>query len=152
MILEEDAYLEHVGVKGMKWGTRRTKWKQNQIESFRRVAEGKGSTPDKVYAHLKINPYNIGAFGLPKATAKQLDRYGKYQEKAALGKYKVSEMLNKGLLGYKIADLNVSYNKAYSNKIKDKNKAKRVVLGVLSTIGHLAPYVLYSNPGGNNDY
>lgn len=152
MILEEDVYLEHVGVKGMKWGTRRTEWKQNQLESFRRVAEGKGSTPDKVYGHLRLNPYNIGAFGLPKAAAKQLDRYGKYQEKAALGKYKVSEMLNKGLLGYKISELNASYNKSYTNKIKDKNKGKRVVLGILSTIGHLAPYVLRSIPVDDNGY
>ena len=41
---EVEDFLEHYGVKGMKWGTRR----QNRLSRAQRVGSGKGSTKDKL--------------------------------------------------------------------------------------------------------
>lgn len=137
MIIDEQVYLDHSGVKGMKWGVRRTKNEQKHIDSIRRVAEGGGNKRDKLGVHLIGNPYVIGAHGLSKAAARILDKNQDYQKKVALGKYKTTESLNKGILGFRASEINYSYDKSHVNKLKTKSKGAQITLGILSSVGHV---------------
>lgn len=51
---EIDAYFEHAGVKGMKWGVRR----QRRLASTDRVAAGRGSALDNARQLAKTVAYN----------------------------------------------------------------------------------------------
>ena len=67
-----DDFLEHYGVKGMKWGQR----KQSQADSLRRVSQGKGSKGDttKAVAGMKTGEFIRGGGSFKKAAGKKADR------------------------------------------------------------------------------
>ncbi len=102
---EVEAFLEHVGVKGMKWGQRRQAKAQGRINAVKKVASGSPTKKDSRVAA------QIGAGGLTKSrrekkAKKILADTANAQNKIKAGKMKTFEMLNK-LAGVSIADLNL---------------------------------------------
>lgn len=78
-------FLEHYGVKGMKWGVSR---KIDTSERLRRVAEGNASRKDKFDTFMgKGNPWGLGGVhGLrPKVAAKRADKLDRQIEKKLSG-------------------------------------------------------------------
>lgn len=70
--IQTDDFLEHYGVKGMKWGQR----KQSQADSLRRVSQGKGSKGDtaKAVAGMKTGEFVRGGGSFKKAAGKKADK------------------------------------------------------------------------------
>lgn len=67
MIVDEEAFLEHYGKKGMKWGIRN----ERRLQRAKRVASGKGSKLDKVgFALTDTSTVSIGRHGSVKGAAK----------------------------------------------------------------------------------
>lgn len=68
---EVDDFLEHHGVKGMKWGARR----QRSLDRIERVANSTASTRDKLHALTQVPTLNIvkgkGLSGGAKITAEK---------------------------------------------------------------------------------
>lgn len=56
MIIDEEAYLEHFGVKGMKWGVRR----ERRVQALERAAKKGGPVISKVRAFPIWGPGAIG--------------------------------------------------------------------------------------------
>jgi hypothetical protein len=52
MIIDKDAYLEHFGVRGMKWGVRRA---QNRDARTERLKSGKASVKDKLIREADLD-------------------------------------------------------------------------------------------------
>lgn len=47
MIIDEEVFLEHYGVKGQKWGQRRQRRAQSQVDTLKRVSKGQAKGRDK---------------------------------------------------------------------------------------------------------
>lgn len=132
MIVDEEVYLEHHGVKGMRWGKRGTKREQKNIDMYKRVAEGKGSGKDALNVALRSSPFNLGAEGLAGAAAKELNKGKRLQDKINAGEAKVTNILNVAA-GVKIKNLDYSYNPSYTNKLNKKTTQNRkMVKGILA--------------------
>jgi hypothetical protein len=81
-----DAYFEHHGTKGMKWGVRR----RGRVDRLTRVGKGKGSGLDKVRTYAKSNPIDLVKTGsFRKAQARKGARFVRRNERMATGKAKV---------------------------------------------------------------
>lgn len=96
---ERQEYLEHYGVKGMRWGVRSTRRLQKRLDRTKRVRDGSATTGDKLKTAYVQGVYT------QKGAARVLKRGAKYQAKIVEGDKKVREML---LLagGIRIRDLN----------------------------------------------
>lgn len=55
MIIDEEVFLEHYGVKGMQWGVRRNR----RANSLVKVGAGKGGKSEKVRAALTVGPIDL---------------------------------------------------------------------------------------------
>lgn len=106
MIIAEEEYLEHHGVKGMKWGSRRNKRAQKRINVTKKAARGeKLSGKEKSLVGLRF-------FRKQKTTTVALKRLKSAQElkdKVSSGKGKTADILLKAR-GVNIRDLNYNVN------------------------------------------
>ena len=108
-----DAYFEHHGVKGQKWGVRKAEARaakgpdrfgnrnnakaQRRVDQVKRVAQGKASLADKVNVALFKVPLQdlISEGSLSGASQATLDRGARIQRKVNLGKKNVTDILNR---------------------------------------------------------
>lgn len=83
-------FLEHAGVKGMKWGVRRN----NRAETLNRVGRGEGSGMDKVKAALNVSGIDlIKGRGLQGAAARRGARVTARNDRVQKGEGSVKDML-----------------------------------------------------------
>lgn len=83
-------FLDHTGVKGMKWGVRRNK----RAETLNRVGRGEGSGKDKVKAALNVNAIDlIKGRGLQGAAARRGARVTARNDRVQKGEGSVKDML-----------------------------------------------------------
>ena len=124
MNIDQDAYLEHFGVKGMKWGQRRdrltdtsprlgnrnNKRVQKRLNRMKRVATGKATTLDKLTnAAFDLNIYDLMNEGSVKgANAAMLDRGARLQGRIISGKSKTTDLLTR-MSGIDIKQLDYNY-------------------------------------------
>lgn len=104
MSSETDAFLEHHGVKGMKWGVRRTGNVQKNLDRMNRMAKGKASEADLLRAVATNKASN------PKDAKKRLERGAAMQKKVLEGKAFATSILLKAS-GVRIQDLNYHQEK-----------------------------------------
>lgn len=121
-----DAFLEHVGVKGMHWGVRGTRRAQKVLDRTQRIAKGKASTTDKI---LGANRFVFSA----KGANKQLQRGANQQAKIKAGKMKVGNALVTAG-GIKIK--NLDYHKTGDANAK-MDRGQKIAASVLIGIGAL---------------
>lgn len=95
MIINEEVYLEHFGVKGMHWGVRGTRRAQKRIDRTHRIATGKASLLDRA----------LGSALTKKGASRQLQRGANAQAKINSGKKKATNALAT-VSGVKIKELN----------------------------------------------
>jgi len=62
---EVEEFLAHYGVKGMKWGVR----KQNQLDNYTRVADGKASVTQRLNVYASMSLLEIAVAGGGKKAA-----------------------------------------------------------------------------------
>lgn len=130
---ELNNFLEHFGVKGMKWGVTRQKAAvekakersknpdrlgnrnndkaQKRINRVRRVASGKASKTDKLVASLlkvPIQDLAVAKGNLREASQITLERQKKTQNKIISGKKRTTDILYR-FSGNDIRELNFSY-------------------------------------------
>jgi len=81
---EIDAFFEHAGVKGMKWGVRR----RGRIERHVKVGKGGGNILDKARVHTTANPVDLlRTRSFKKSAARKGSRFER-RNKAIAGKGK----------------------------------------------------------------
>lgn len=130
--LQDKAYLEHYGKKGMKWGVRRQKAAiaaakarktnpdrtgnrnndkyQKTIDQYRRAASGKATKTDTlILGAFKIPVVDlIAGGGVQGASQNILDRNQKSQRKIKAGKSRITDKLNRAG-GIDVRELNFKY-------------------------------------------
>lgn len=90
MIIDEAPYLSHYGRKGMKWGVRR----ERDLQSMRRVGEGKGSALDVHRSLGRIGQTEmIKDMGLKNAAKKKADIWEKRKKRILAGKATAKDLL-----------------------------------------------------------
>lgn len=133
--LKHQEFLDHAGVKGMKWGVRKrenavaranqralnpdrfgnrnTKQFQNKVDRVREVASGRGSKADK--ARVALNTYNLAgklannSFSLKDVAKSDLDKSQKQQRAIKEGRRRTEDILLR-LQGVDIRELNFDYD------------------------------------------
>lgn len=103
MNINEEIYLEHFGVKGQKWGVRKTRKVQNALDRTNRIAKGKASPSDKILIGLTSGRVT------KKSAARGLRRGAALQKRINDGDSKVQEILLKAT-GIRIKELNYHQN------------------------------------------
>jgi hypothetical protein len=88
---EDIEFLEHYGVKGMKWGVRR----RGRIDRTVRVGKGEGSKLDKVRVHGMFNPVDLVKTGgsFRESAARKGKRMANRNNRIARGKASVVDYL-----------------------------------------------------------
>lgn len=122
MIIEEGAYLEHHGVKGMHWGVRGTKRVQKRIDRAQRIVEGKATFKDQL----------LRPVGTKKAIAKNLQFGANAQAKVNAGQKKTGATLAK-IGGVDVKKL--KYPTPGDPHGKTSSAGAKIAAGVLITIG-----------------
>jgi hypothetical protein len=135
MMLEEkglshsqiDAYFEHHGVKGMRWGerraTRKTARVQGRIDRTKRIAKGTASTRDRV----------LGSAFTKKGANRQLQRFANQQAKLKEGNYRVTKALHR-MQGIKVNDLKTGKKGDAHAKMDGGQKAAVAALAIYGTV------------------
>lgn len=90
---EIDAYLEHYGVKGMKWGTRQ----QTRLNASKRVAAGKARDGDKAIVLGKQSTISIIRSGgnIKKMAARDAMKLEASKERIKSGEATVRDLIIK---------------------------------------------------------
>lgn len=93
-----DAFLEHFGVKGMKWGVRREK----HLNSLKRTAEGTGSFKDKYVAINSVSALDLfRGKGFQGALRMKISELEDRKTRTTEGKRIAGDVLSDlGLVGY----------------------------------------------------
>ncbi len=112
MVVDEDIYLEHFGVKGMKWGIRRTSRLQRDIDVMKKVADGTASNKEARRVGLG------NSSRAKKSAANSIRRGASLQEKINKGERGVTNALLKAS-GIRMQDLDYSTKKT---KFGDSDK------------------------------
>jgi hypothetical protein len=137
MIIDEEVYLEtevsdflaHYGVKGMRWGVRRTKRIQNILDRHQRIAKGTASTKDKLLGANRLVFTKKGA-------RKNLEKGAYHQERILKGRGFTKALLKAQAVN--IGDLNYHTEKTAAGRAKFEKARKRgkiVAGGILVTYG-----------------
>jgi hypothetical protein len=92
MIMNEANYLEHHGVKGMKWGQRKTARIQTILDRHQRIAEGIASRHDKL---LGVNRFIFTKKGASRTLQRGANNQAKLNAKLDAGKLGVQKVLFK---------------------------------------------------------
>lgn len=114
----DDYFLEHYGVKGMKWGVRRTRRIQKSIDRTKRIADGTASVKDRV----------LGSAITKKGAQRQLQRGANNQAKMLAGKRKTSSLMAKAY-GIKVQDLDYGVKGDANAKLDSGQKAAIALIG-----------------------
>lgn len=91
MILTEDDYLQHFGVKGMKWGVRR----QRRLDRASRVASGKASKGEK-FAFMMLDTSRASVSrnkGIQGAAASRVRELQSRKDRIQSGQAKVKDFI-----------------------------------------------------------
>ena len=90
---EDIEFLEHFGVKGMKWGVRQ----QKRLDMTKRVAEGRGSFKDKVRVASAQSAYSYGRSGggLKNAAKLQVKDLENLKKRMDLGRTTTKDYFNR---------------------------------------------------------
>lgn len=86
---EIDVWFEHQGVKGMKWGQRKTARIQGQLDRAAKVRDGTATKTERLRAA------NRNLVFTSKQAGKALERGAKFQKKVADGKSFMGKMMLK---------------------------------------------------------
>jgi hypothetical protein len=121
--VEIEEFLEHFGVKGMRWGVRGTRRVQKRLDRANRILEGKGSLKDNLLR---------SAF-TKKGINRQLQRGADDQAKILAGKKRVSNALATAS-GIKIKNLDYGRKGDANAKMDNGRKAAIAYLGVVGGI------------------
>lgn len=123
MIIEEDAYLEHFGVKGMKWGVIRQKYRKSRAKSARRNA----SLQKKVN---RMNP-NLANAAAARQSQRIADRATRWEKgtptKADKFHRAASAAFAAGLGGVIVASIISSHGQTPSSRIPHSSFGKSTV-------------------------
>lgn len=100
--LQEDLeFLEHYGVKGQKWGTRRTRRVQGHLDRVAKVRDGTASKGEKVRVGL------ASGIVTSKGASRALKRGAMVKSMVDDGEARATDLLLK-LQGIRISDLDYS--------------------------------------------
>lgn len=103
MIIEtdmaQDEFLEHYGVKGMKWGVRRTRRIQGHIDRVAKVRDGTATTGER------IRVATASGIVRQKGAERVLKRASNIQTRMLAGKHKAMRILL-AAEGIRVVDLN----------------------------------------------
>lgn len=125
-------YLEHAGVKGMKWGVRRERRRQTYVRGAVKVKEG-GSRAAKVRTAVKLGPVDfIRGRGIVGGAKRKSARWGKQLERFDKGEATKTDLLKRYGLVH-VTDL---------VPVKTKNVGKvrstKADIAVVTAVGALA--------------
>ena len=97
-----DQFLEHHGVRGMKWGVRR----RGRIERHVKVGKGGGNIIDKARVYSMSNPADlIRTRSFRKSAARKGKRFVRRNQRIAAGKAKVTKDIIPTLYSVRYGDL-----------------------------------------------
>lgn len=126
-----DDFLEHFGVKGMKWGQRkerRTARIQRRVDRTMAVAKGKGSVGDRL----------LGMGATQKGAQRQLQRYAnaqaKYESKVAAGKKQLNEKILNKTGAVKLQDIDFGVK---GDAKAGLDRGQKVAVGIVAAYGAL---------------
>lgn len=130
---EIDEFLEHSGVKGMKWGVRKTKRQQGQVDRLAKVRDGNATKVDR----LRVANRNL-VFSA-KGADKTLKRSAKFQDKVAKGESIMGKLMFKHEKK-RLADLDFHADGTVGSKASAKSGSdkRKVDAGKASTAAILA--------------
>lgn len=132
MIINEDEYLEHFGVKGMKWGVRKQKV-LNAKSEYKKARKAYNKSFNKAYNYSGNHP--ISQFVTKKGRAESENRWGQASSDAdrynsAKSAYKNAKRERKNAINDTYKDINKNtsfYEKVMFNDATRKKAAKYVV-------------------------
>ena len=131
---EVEDFLAHYGVKGMKWGVRRTRRMQKIVDRHDRIAKGTASKKDRI---LGANRMVFTA----KGAERTLQRAANNQAKINAGKMKATNALAM-LGGVRMKDMNYHGRKGDANAKMDSGQKAAVAVvsayAALTVAGTLA--------------
>lgn len=139
MIIEEDDFLEHHGVKGMRWGQRHAKRVarvQKRIDRTQRLATGKASFKDRA----------LGSSFTAKGAQKQLQRganaQAKVQAKLDAGKFQTRMKILKKIGAVNITEVNFHAKGDAKAKL---DRGQKAAIAAVAAIGAIQVASLVAN-------
>lgn len=128
MIIDEEEYLEHYGVKGMKWGVRRNR----RAESLARVGRGEGTKGEKLKALGSVSVVDLVAGkGIKGAAKRRSDAQLERNKRVQSGKANIRDKMSY-YGGTRIQDLAPSKTTTSSSKARKPglSKGEKAIVGV----------------------
>lgn len=122
-------FLEHYGVKGMKWGQRkdrRVARVQARIDRTKRVADKQGTVGDR------LRGMAVTSRGAKNKLQRSANAQAKYAEKVAAGKKKTNEKVLNKVGAVKITDVNYHTKGDPDPKL---TRGEKATLAIVATYG-----------------
>lgn len=115
MILDEQSYLRHYGVKGMKWGVRRaqrrTERQQKHLDAIKKGTRSDATRSERFKASMKVPIGDlIAGRGVQGGSKRALDRAAKTQSQIQAGEKKAKDILLRAG-GVNVRNLDYSYER-----------------------------------------